>query len=297
MVCFERDLLRLLPPVLRARDFHLYLEGGKRLVDLWLEGGKAILGHKPPNILRELKNSGERGLFSGLPHPMEKRFIKALNIFFPNRSFRIFTDETSLFKALDEAGFRDLVLRDPAFPPAPPALQDHENNSSDKEHIILWRPFLNPTEVSAEVPAEISAASISIPVLPWPLSPTVLVFDKSLEGSFRSGNSRGELIPPVLLAPATRALYDLAASLKAKTPNRGNPVFPKIDKALKKSIWRRRGIYLTVDQDFSKENYAALFSQFLEGGFLIPPSKAEPAILPGSMSSGEEVKLAALLEE
>ena len=53
------------------------------------------------------------------------------------------------------------------------------------------------------------------------------------------------------------------------------------------------GIYLTRDMD--KEKYEALFRRFLEGGFLIPPSKAEPLILPFTMSDGEEAKLAQLL--
>jgi hypothetical protein len=34
----------------------------------------------------------------------------------------------------------------------------------------------------------------------------------------------------------------------------------------------------------------------LEEGFLIPPAPAEPLILPGILSPGEEAKLAALLQ-
>jgi hypothetical protein len=105
MLQYDGELLRLLSKVLRARDFHLYLENGKRLTDLWLSGGRAILGHKPPKVLRELKNAGERGLFSALPHPMERRFIKALEQLFPGRSFRLYMDSESLFKALGEADF------------------------------------------------------------------------------------------------------------------------------------------------------------------------------------------------
>ena len=101
----DRELLRLLPRVLRARDFHLYLEGGRRLLDLWLQGGRAILGHKPPNVVKELKNAAERGLFTPLPHPLEKRFLKALGEFFPDKTFRLYMDEASLHHALNDAGF------------------------------------------------------------------------------------------------------------------------------------------------------------------------------------------------
>ena len=269
----ERELLRLIPRVLRARDFHLYLEGGKRLTDLWRSGGKAVLGHKPPRVLGELKNAAERGLFTSLPHPMERRFIKALGEFFPGQSFRLYNDESALYRVLEEAGFAG-PCGDPAF--ALPASQEQ-----NKSHVSLWRPFLGD-DGQAPVP-------VLVPVLPWPLGPAVLVVNKSAETSF----PQGELIPPVLLAPAIRALYDLVAVLKNFVPKR--PLYPKIEKVLKGSLFRRRGIYLAGETGMSKEKYEALFRRFLESGFLIPPSPREPFILPLSMSPGEESKLAELL--
>jgi hypothetical protein len=253
----EQELLRLLPKVLRARDFHLYLEGGKRLTDLWLAGGKAILGHKPPKVLHELKNAAERGLFTPLPHPMERRFLKALGELFPGRTFRLYMDSGSLQDALKQAGFTG---------PVP-----------------IWRPFLEQEMTSLQTD------TIFIPVLPWPLGPEVLVLEESMDNLFPPGG----IIPPVLLAPATRSLYDLAA--KIRNPNRQR--FHKIEKVLgeEKSLWRRQGIYLTVKTEMDKEKYTELFRCFLEGGFLIPPSPLEPAILPAVMSGGEETKLAQLL--
>ena len=271
MINAERDLLRLLPAILRARDYHLYLEGGKRITDLWLQGGKAVLGHKPPNVLRELKNAGERGLMSALPHGMEKRFIKALNVFFPGRAFRIYADESSLSRALENAGYRDFSIMDPAI------VLNEKKESPGKNNIYLWRPFLEDAENFRE-------NSFLIPVLPWPLSPMVLVLNQNIE------LGPGDIIPPALLAPATRALYDLH-----NVKNPGN--YTKLNKALKKSIWQLKGIYLSVKEEMSREQYADLFKRFLEGGFLIPPSKAEPAILPAFMSGGEEAKLAMLLDK
>ena len=258
----ERDLLRLLPRVLRARDFRLYLEGGKRLVDLWLQGGRAVLGHKPPMVLRELKNTAERGLYSSLPHPLEGRFLKALGEIFPGCAFRLYLDSGSLGRALAAAGF--------------------------SETVPLWRPFL---EAAGALGASAANADTPVlrPVLPWQLGPEVLVLDKSLGASFPAG----DLIPPVLLAPATRALFNLAAAMKA--PGQGRQCYHKIEKALKGSRWCRKEIYLTLKEDMDKENYKKLFLHFLEGGFLIPPSAKEPIILPASMSDGEESKLSVLL--
>ena len=263
MVCFDRELLRLVPRVLRARDFHLYIEGGKRLTDLWRQGGKALLGHKRPRVVGELKNAAERGLFCALPHPLEKRFLKALAGLFPDRAFRLFLNEGSMHRALGKAGVSG--------------------------NVPLWRPFLEKVTVT-----------FFTPVLPWSLGPEVLVLEKSLDASFPPG----DLIPPVLLAAAARALYDLAAVLKENKI----PRYPKIEKALSQShgsgtggassggsgVWRRQGIYLTTE--LNKTNYAELFKKFLEGGFLIPPSSEEPAILPFTMSQGEEAKLAELIQ-
>ena len=254
----NKNLLRLLPRVLRARDFRLYLEGGKRLVDLWLQGGRAVLGHKPPMVLRELKNAAERGLYSTLPHPMEGRFLKALEKIFPGKAFRLYLDTGSLGRALAAAGF-----------------------TGDIPH---WRPFVDAADALGVTEPLIR------PVLPWQLGPEVLVLDKSLEASFPAG----DIIPPVLLAPVTRAVHNLVAVMKV--PGYDRQCYHKIEKALKNSHWRRSGIYLTLKTNMESAQYKDLFLRFLDGGFLIPPSIMEPVILPASMSDGEESKLAVLFE-
>jgi hypothetical protein len=273
-----------MPPVLRARDFRLYTQGGGRLVDLWQEGGRAVLGHTPPALLRELKNSASRGLFASFPHPQEGRFLKALSQLLPGRSFRFYTDQASLYRALETAGFPcpgpyPQPFPDPAFPaPASPATLPEASTNTG---VSLWRPFL----------AGQPSAAVLIPVLPWPPAPQVIAFDPGLENRF----ALSDILSPVLLAAVTRGVYDLIAV----GPQGGRPVYPKINHALfgregqRQCLWRHQGIYLTyMDDNNSWEN---LFRRFLEGGFLIPPSPRDPLILPGALSPGEESKLAALL--
>ena len=249
-------MTRLLPPVLRARDFHLYLEGGRRLTDLWQSGGRAILGHKPPQVLKEMKNAAERGLFTPFPHPMEGRFIRALSRLFPGRVFRLYQGEDSLCRALRTAGLSPPAGAEPA----------------------LWRPFTNAPP----------AGSLLLPVLPWPLAPLVLAADKSLEPRLPPG----DLIAPVLLAAAARAVYDLIAA-----PDRGEVRYPKVEKALahKDCAWKQEGIYLRYRETVAREAWAELWKRFLEAGFLLPPRREDPLILPGTMSPGEEAKLAGLI--
>ncbi|MCL2007142.1 MAG: hypothetical protein FWG77_03565 [Treponema sp.] len=259
------ELLRLLPNVLRARESHLYLEGGKRLVDLYLDGGRAVLGHKPPMVLRDLKNAAERGLNTGFPHPTERRFLKGLQEIFPDKTFRIYKDKSTLAMALEQAGI--------------------------KEGPAIWRPF---TEENSEEGLPAVRPPVILPILPCPLGPPVLVLDKTLDASF----SPGDLIPPVLLAPAIRALYNLISAIKqAKEANKGPRFYQKVEISLRSSPWQRNGIYLRLKTSIEPGKYKELFQYFLEGGFLIPPSIKEPIILPLSMSLGEETKLAELLKK
>jgi hypothetical protein len=279
----ERELLRLLPPVLRARGFRLYTGSG-RLVDLWQDGGRAVLGHKPPQALREFKNSADRGLFTGFPHPQEGRFLKALSRLFPGRNFRVYAGPASLNRALEAAGLPPGpdpgAFPDPAFP-SPPA-------GPAASAVSLWRPFLDEEPAARETPVP-----VLVPVLPCPLSPQAAALAPGWDDRFPPS----DIIPPVILAAASRGIYDIIAAASRG----GRPVYPKINRLLynrrdgEACPWRRRGIYLSLPD--AGPGWETLFRRFLEGGFLIPPGPAEPLILPGALSPGEEAKLAALLGE
>ncbi|MDR1024111.1 MAG: hypothetical protein LBL56_00150 [Treponema sp.] len=299
----ETSPLNLLPVVLRARDFRLYTQGGGRLVDLWQCGGRSILGHNPAGVLRELKNSANRGLFSPLPHPLERRLVKALSRLIPRRNFRFYTERSALDQALEAAGFpRTESFPDPVFDPGADSGTLAGNPAGDAGP-GLWRPFLEPApEGETETPSP-----LLIPILPWPLAPWVLALEPALEDRF----APSQPVSPVLLAAAVRAVYDLIAA----GPGGGRPVYPRINHALYgtppglTNPWRRRGPYLVYaplqmpsygdPQDHRTQappaSWETLFRNFLREGFLIPPEPTEPLILPGTLSPGEEAKLAALL--
>jgi hypothetical protein len=100
-----------------------------------------------------------------------------------------------------------------------------------------------------------------------------------------------DILSPVLLATATRGIYDLIAA----APQRAKPILPRVFKALKDSPWQRRGIYLNLKEEPTPEKWAAIFKQFLDAGFLLPPTPSFPVILPGELSAGEDAKLASVL--
>ena len=97
-------LLKQVPQILRARGYRLYTKGDRRLVDLWLNGGAALLGHTPPNILHELKNTASRGLYAPYPHFTEGRFLKALSKLLPDYCFRIYAAPPQEFVILFNNG-------------------------------------------------------------------------------------------------------------------------------------------------------------------------------------------------
>jgi len=261
------SLLSTVPFVLRARGFRLYTQDGRRLIDLWQNGGGAVLGHTPPNLLRELKNTASRGLYAPFLHFTQARFIKALSRLFPGRSFRLYA--------------------------APPAELVTKFKTGEA---ALWRPFTNPASPFA---VEEKSPPLLIPVLPgiqlWrgelPLGLCVVAAECE---NHLCELPIGDTLPPVLLSVAARGVYDLLAS-----PNRASPAFPRIIKVLKKSPaelrWQRQGIYLYLKEKMRNDEWAMLFSQFLEAGFLLPPNQNQPLILPGELSPGEEAKLAAVL--
>jgi hypothetical protein len=270
--------------VLRARGWRLYTEGGKRLVDLWQYGGRALLGHTPPQLLRAFKNVAERGLFAPLPNPAEGRLYRALSRLLPRRGFRLYRTEAALEQAVAAGGFSPSTV-DPAL---------GMDGAVPENCPLLWRPWLrDPAVLNPGLPV-VEGAPLLIPVLPLPFpgAPAILALDPALEDRFPP-------VPP--LSPAAAAAGERAVLALLAAP--GRSLTAALDRVLTAgSFWKRRGIYLhydPVDAAASAGNgpapeYKTVFMDFLAGGFLLPPSREEPAIIPGELSAGEGAQLAKL---
>ncbi|MDR1429169.1 MAG: hypothetical protein LBI85_02675 [Spirochaetaceae bacterium] len=261
-------LLEKLPPIDRARGYRLYASGGRRFVDLWQYGGRALLGHTPPGLLKTLKNTASRGLFAPLPHPGRARLEKALEKLFPGCFFRIYGDRTALCKALPEAA---------PYPPPGTALEASP---------ALWRPFWDEESPLAFY----DAPPVFVPVLPlpWMNAPEIVVFrDRGGRTGTEGGTAYSDFVSPVFLAGLTRAVYDLIAGSKSR---------PQTDRkkySLNFPLWKRRGIYLLFEGE--TDLYESTFTRFLDRGFLLPPDPALPAILAPGLSPGEDAALVSLL--
>lgn len=153
----------------------------------------------------------------------------------------------------------------------------------DYKKLPVWRPF-------SSLPDWEKAGAFR-PVLPFPLAPAVVVCEKSFLDDYPSGG----YVSPLLLTAATRSIYDMLAC-----PERSVMRFAAIKKAFElpetQKNWRLDGIYIyPVNADMTEEVWGLTFRRFMEGGFLLPPDRYSPLILPSELSKGEERALANLL--
>lgn len=90
-----------LPFVLRAREYYVYDEKGKRYLDLYVGGGRYALGHRLPHRLQMVKNIFSKGLFSHYPHDnfFDRRILRAFEKYFSHSiNLYLFRDSFSLEK-------------------------------------------------------------------------------------------------------------------------------------------------------------------------------------------------------
>jgi hypothetical protein len=218
------------------------------------------LGHKAPNIVRDIKNIAETGLLAPFHSIYEGRLLRALGALFPQKDFRFYQ-----FGRVQ--------------PEAP-----------------LWRPFAcdgEPFKLDAAL------GDVFRPVLPFALAPDVLVVNaektrvpEMVQPSVPETMS-SEIVSPMILAATVRAVYDLIAA-----KDRGNLNYKKIMGVLEGTTdtWRREGIYI-YRASMQKNDYEALRQKFFGAGFFLSPNPEDPLILPGELSDGEESVLAGLLAD
>lgn len=73
----------LIPQIRRAREYHLYDLKGRRYLDCCLDGGRALLGHKPGRTVLMMKNALDKGLSAPYPGVYTRRLLKQLQLLHP----------------------------------------------------------------------------------------------------------------------------------------------------------------------------------------------------------------------
>jgi hypothetical protein len=279
----------IVPRIRRARGFRLYDEAGKRYVDLYQAGGSAVLGHRGPGAVREIKDALSRGLGPAFPSVYEARMKKLLRRLFPSYgSAELYSclhrglDAASLFlgRRIDEEDVLDPALSSGDAAGACASLRAPALGRPWPRAgacASYWRPFL-PDEACWN-------PEVLIPILP---SGGIQGFTAVCYRT-RAGERvpEGDTVSACLLAGALRAASDLQYAVRAE-----NAVTRAVDAA---GNWRRMGPY--ISPAFEEQAYAEVFRAFLDAGYLLNPYYPGPSIVPGELSPGEAAGLCRLFKD
>ncbi|HOV37656.1 MAG TPA: hypothetical protein PLG79_02955 [Spirochaetales bacterium] len=256
----DSELWALVPEIYRARDARLYDRKGRRYLDLWRNGGRALLGHRPDQIYRELKNVLQKGLVAEYPSLYAHRLEKALRALIPGDwEVRVFQN---LQRARAEIKER---LEEPFF--------SYSNPHSPPVSALYYRPFIQ---------ADYYRSPVVLPVLPFPgaFAPQPVLIQKgcreeTFSSEFLEVSSR-DPVSPFLMAALTRTVWFLIKIQKER--------FSWEDWNL--IGWKRIACYgIPI---FKLEEYPRVFCEFLSAGILIPPDPEDPLVLPMEWSPGEK---------
>ncbi len=267
-----------LPRIVRARDFHLYDDRGNRYLDMYLNGGRALLGHRPANVARELGAALSRGLFAEYPSIYTSRIERLLAnpasaawTEAEGRTGRVFrSHESALIAAARYLGAdpRALVPADSSLPGVAGA--DPASGSRREARVVLLHPF-------AARRAELAAADVVMPVIPFPgaWGPAVLLFPAA--GPGRRPVPDSDAVAAAPLSALIRAINNLRATRvwPGEAPSSAR-IAP---------IWAENGPYLHAR--CAESDYPELYRRFLERRILLNPQFPGPSILPIIWSEGE----------
>jgi hypothetical protein len=261
------DLLERVPVIRRAREYHLYSLSGTRYLDLWQNGGRSLLGHRPAGLTTVLKNTISKGLAADLPSIYSGRVRRLLEEMFPEyKDFRL---TGSAAEGLQFASLylkRNISANDLVDP-----LTEQGESAAGK--VGLWRPML-PDTILREV---------LFPILPFSMAgaPAAVCFRKIPPSGFPGQKP----ISAVVLAGLLRCLQDLRRFVL--------PQWFRPDLLDTCPGWRQKGIYLIPG--FGMKLYEKVFEGFLEAGVLLNPVAPYVSILPvGEISEGELRKMIGL---
>lgn len=254
------ELLNYLPPIKRARGYRLYDYNQRVYLDLYQNGGRAVLGHRAFRLTTVIKDVISKGTIFNMPSIYTKRLEQALCRRFPEFPYVRLAGSSE--RALSMASLylnREISSSD---------ICDPLSGTKKTGSILRSYPFFK--DVLAE-----EQASVLMPVIPFAMggSPAALCFRHAPPEGFLLS----DLISPVLLAGALRALNDLKNYRKAD--------WFKEELLKGKGGWLQRGIYITAI--FEEQLYAEVFKSFLKERVLLNPCYPGPCILPSEASPGE----------
>jgi len=254
-------MMKKIPEINRARGYFLYPADGKRYLDMALDWGRLIMGHRQKGYGQAMKNVIDKGIIPGFPSPYAHRLKQAVRRLFGGECFvYLFKSEEYAKAALTAQGLE----------------------------YAMWRPFgLNAGDLINDP---------IIPVLPVPFAfaPGVVVSKSELKLA-------EEPVSPVILAGAVRAVCNLIAFQKEVNYSDWEKagLAKAYDKtsAADTGKWRVELPY--IYPLCTREQYSAVWDTFLEAGIILSYDYDKPSVLPpySELSDGSRKKLLKLFSE
>ena len=243
------------PPINRCRGFFAYTAQGERYLDLFLEHGSLVPGHRIKGIGTGLKNFLEKGAWGHYPTVWRTRAEKSLLGFFETYSLVSFFPGIRTATEILARETGNIRIDDPAGP-----------GSLEKgmAKACIWRPHL-PAPVSYEY---------LIPWLPYSgsLLPVTVLSTQPLETGYQPPAYQLSVMPKLL------------AFMKAYVSEDFSGFWKRMDHPL----WTRNGPYIFPNID--RTEYGRLFDFFLRNRIILSPDINGPSVLPDTLSDGEIAK-------
>jgi len=265
----DYELFNLIPTMQRGREYRLYDGKGKRYVDLYQLGGKALGGHRPSGLSHRFKNVLARGIWGELPGPYLNRLKKHLAPHFPSHPRLIIFPHRMMAENFLEAEWGG--INDPAL------------GAIEEGKPALWRPLCE---------ASYGMAPALLAVLPFPgdYAPVAVCLRDDQESP-----TLGEIqaweggCSSLMLA----ALIQAVTILPALADNINMGAWRKFDKSAG-TLWNRRGPYIEFRGE--REKYGDFFREALNVGVILHPGVRVPSILPPDFTDGEMAAFRRLME-
>jgi len=293
--------------VRRAYDYHLYTAKGVRILDMYQEGGSAILGWRAGRSKLAFKNILDRGVTGTFPTESEDELSRAVQEVLPHyNTVRWYaTAERARLACASYLGlWSDIpLIESPLLHPEAsldigPSGDSPLSAAHNVHGIPLWRPWLD--EAFYTMSDRVDSAFLNnvndtqqtmVLSSPFPFAGgcALAVFasgeaEGAISGTVPAPNA-GRILPsdsiaPALLGALARSWVDLAAALYERTESD----WARFDKPIA-AWWDRRGPYLVPKM--RKSRYPDFFRACLDKGILVSPDYDVPSIIPFIADPGE----------
>jgi hypothetical protein len=280
--------------VTRARDYRLYFgDQRSRLLDLALDGGRALFGHSPRGLSKTYKAGISRGLYAPFLSEAHSRACGHLRNRFPDYKVLIFPDRRRTL---------DFLLRGPGIDVPESAFRRPGGTYGPESSVQIWRPY----------EAQEACADFLLPIIPQPgnWAPQALLYRRSMDElkSYETCSPlalEGLVHMLELMEVAERyATFGSAAKLDNQPKKHAaalGKTRPHLDEsqwaralpaesAARSSTWLRRGPYLSHrdPESIDPEQWHRFTRRGRSHGLLLPGTADSVIIIPAMFSDREE---------